>query len=217
MRPLRLLATLSATALCDAFQVYLKEPYGDREHLYTSIENGTTVVDDVKISTDGLLDVFPCQGLEPPPDYERLKMPIYPKRGGVQFKFHAPDVAPRTVGAWDIDYWFGQYDGAIRDGDQKYTWFNAMFRAYRVRGSGDFCSINVNSPYYAMRLGEPRPPEPEDINRNDLEGVNATLAIRFSYFDLSDDLDARDLAPTNVTTQVSPGDASTFPFVPSSC
>lgn len=204
-----ILAFLAATtpgALTQTYQVQLIDP--QPAWWYENVINGHDV-EDFKRGTDGTLDVFPCsaqQGPQPSDNRERLMFPI-DDRWARPMTFQLPDFpthAGRDVAAWEVNYWWGHYDGGGFDNsnDSAYTWALGLPRRHRVSSNwGQWCSPLLTVPEYRWTLGRGRA-GPVSIDRDWLHGTTATLAVQFSHYNLDDDLDDPNLMPTNVTTAV---------------
>lgn len=165
---------------------------------YISVFDGYTVVDDVSYGQDfetGRIPKFPSGETTAPFQYYPLSVNV---ETGFPFQVHQTYPSESTfvgplkelMGEWSAEVFWGEFWGAEFDPDgTRYSWFRVMDRKFRVVGDGEWCrgGIPIPIPSSVETVGGGRDTSIR-IDPAELEGVNATISLRFNYFDMERDV-----------------------------
>ncbi|KAH6689750.1 hypothetical protein F5X68DRAFT_260358 [Plectosphaerella plurivora] len=211
---LRCVAALSALPLSEAApSYYVNMIWATSMDDYISVINSHTIFDDVAYGEDfetGRLPRFPdCRSTTSSQEY------MYPLTVNVDtgFPFQVDQTYPtqpssvrpikELMGEWSADVFWGDFEGADFDPEgTRYSWYRVMDRKFRIVGNGRWCrgGVPIPVPSSVEVIGGGRDTSIR-IDPAELEGVNATFAIRFNYFDMDRDLNHPNYSdPTDVST-----------------
>jgi hypothetical protein len=213
---LRCVAVLSAVSLSDAAVPYHLSMSGmTSTDDYISVFEGVAFGYDVAYGhmqdlEEGRLPKFPC--FEDGTLWESYVVNVNIETG---LPFYVHQTAPTAedalepveemLGEWSADVFWGQFEGAKFDPDMtRYSWFRAMDRKFRVVGDGRWCrgGESVPVPTSLEKFGGGKDTAVK-INATDLDGIYASLAIRFNYFDMDRDIGHANYSdPSDVRTKV---------------
>ncbi|KAH7363293.1 hypothetical protein B0T11DRAFT_329281 [Plectosphaerella cucumerina] len=212
---LRCVAVLSAVSLSDAAVPYHLSMSGmTSTDDYISVFEGVAFGYDVAYGymqdlEEGRLPKFPC--FEDGTLWESYVVNVNIETG---LPFYVHQTAPTAedalepveemLGEWSADVFWGQFEGAKFDPDMtRYSWFRAMDRKFRVVGDGRWCrgGESVPVPTSLEKFGGGKDTAVK-INATDLDGIYASLAIRFNYFDMDRDIGHANYSdPSDVRTK----------------